>query len=86
MEIKEAPRGSRPVSAGYQLFMLVLCLYALVVLALQTVIRLDPGTRGVLDYADYGVCALFFMDFILSLLRAPDRWHYFRTWGWLDLL
>jgi voltage-gated potassium channel len=77
---------ARPVSTGYQLFMLVLCLYALGALAAQTAVHLAPETRGILDYADYAVCAMFLCDFLISLWRAPDRRKYFLTWGWVDLL
>ena len=73
-------------SPGYQLFMLVLCLFALGALAAQTAIRLEPQTRGILAYADYAVCAVFLVDFVISLWRAPDRRRYLVTWGWLDLL
>jgi voltage-gated potassium channel len=66
--------------------MLALCLYALGALGAQTVFELSPETSTILDYADTGVCALFLLDFALSLLRAPDRWAYVRTWGWIDLL
>lgn len=75
-----------PASVGYQLFMLILCLYALAALALETAIRLEPETLAILDYADYAVCALFLLDFLVSVRRAPDRWRYLITWGWLDLL
>jgi voltage-gated potassium channel len=71
---------------GYQLFMLVLCVYALAALAAQTAIRLEPGTKSILDYADYAVCGVFLLDFFISLVRAPNRWQYFLRWGWLDLL
>jgi voltage-gated potassium channel len=73
-------------SAGYQLFMLVLCLYALGALAAQSAARLEPRTRGVIDYADNVVCVFFLADFLVSLWQAPDRRRYFLTWGWLDLL
>jgi voltage-gated potassium channel len=73
-------------SASYQLFMLVLCLYALASLAVQAAVRLDPAILQILEYADYGVCAIFFADFVFSLWRAESRWRYFATWGWLDLL
>jgi voltage-gated potassium channel len=73
-------------SAGYQLLMLVLCIYALGVLAVQTAVKLRPDTRDVLDLADYGVCVIFFVDFLIDLWRAPNRRAYFFTWGWLDLL
>src|SRR5687768_3976700 len=78
--------ANRFASAPYQLFMLVLCLYALGVLAFQTTVAASPETRTILDYADYVVCALFFADFVVSLVRAPNRWRYLYTWGWLDLL
>jgi voltage-gated potassium channel len=73
-------------SAGYQLMMLVLCIYALAVLAIQTAVRLRPETREILDLADYAVCVIFFVDFLIDLWRAPSRRNYFLTWGWLDLL
>lgn len=79
---RESSRGS----ASYQVFMLVLCVYALAMLAAQTAVRFDPRTRDVLDYADYAVCAIFFADFWVNLIRATNRWRYFITWGWLDLL
>jgi voltage-gated potassium channel len=73
-------------SAAYQLFMLVLCIFALAILALQGVFRGDKEIRQVLEWTDNFVCALFFADFCRSLVRAPNRLRYFFTWGWLDLL
>jgi voltage-gated potassium channel len=78
--------ASKAPSPCYQLFMLVLCLYALGALAVQRAIQLEPGTRGILDTADYVVCTVFLVDFVISLVRAPNRWQYFTKWGWLDLL
>jgi voltage-gated potassium channel len=66
--------------------MLVLCVYTLGVLAIQTAIRLEPGTRGILDIADYAVCVIFFLDFVFEFARSKNRYRYFFTWGWLDLL
>lgn len=70
----------------YQLFMLALCLWAILSLATDTVVRLDPETSRVLDYADNVVCGLFFIDFLTNLYRAPRRWAYLASWGWIDLL
>src|SRR5687768_8583712 len=72
--------------AGYQFFMLVLCIYALAVLAADATVRLRPEVKAVFEYADYAVCAIFFIDFFVSLWAAPNRWQYFVTWGWIDLL
>ena len=73
-------------SPRYQLFMLVLCVFALAVLMLEVVFRGDREIVRVLDYADTAVCFIFLGDFAHSLLRAPRKLRYFATWGWLDLL
>src|SRR5262245_14760253 len=75
--------GSSP---AYQIFMLALCIYALA--ALGAAAASPPGSevRLLLSYTDTGVCVLFLADFFVSLYRAENRWRYFYTWGWLDLL
>ena len=79
-------RPPAPASPGYQVFMLVLCLYSLGMLAYRASGPSDPSITRIIDYADFAVCVLFFCDFLNSLLRAHNRWEYLRTWGWLDLL
>lgn len=66
--------------------MFVLCLLALASLAIQASIQLDTGTQRILEYADVMVCVLFLGDFLICIMRAPNRRQYFVTWGWLDLL
>lgn len=73
-------------SIQYQLFMLALCVYVLVALAAEAILRPDAETRLLLQYADTAICAVFLLDFVLCLYRAEDRWRYLYTWGWLDLL
>lgn len=73
-------------SPAYQLFMLALCLYALVTLAAEAAFPPTSEIQHLLTYADTAVCMLFLVDFGLSLYRAENRWRYFYTWGWLDLL
>ncbi|MCU1348795.1 MAG: kcsA [Acidobacteria bacterium] len=74
------------LSSTYHVAMLVLSLYAIVALAAEAAVHLDPQIRQVLTYADYAVCMLFAGDFLLSLWRSPRRLHYLATWGWVDLL
>jgi voltage-gated potassium channel len=74
------------LSGPYQLFMLMLCLFALMTLAADTIVPLAPSTRDVLRYADTAVCGVFFLDFLIQLARARSRWEYFVRWGWIDLL
>jgi voltage-gated potassium channel len=66
--------------------MLMLCLFALITLAADTVVPLAPSTRDILRYADTAVCGVFFLDFLIQLARARSRWEYFVRWGWIDLL
>lgn len=77
---------SREAGPGFQLFMFALCVYAVGVVAVESAIDLSPHTLTILEIADYGVCAVFFADFLASLWRADSRWRYFITWGWVDLL
>ena len=69
----------------YAVFMLVLSLFALGLLAYHTIVEVEPETRAILGYADHLICILFFLDFLLSLARAPKKGSYFVRWGWLDL-
>ena len=80
------PAAPRPQSPPYQLFMLILCVLTLVGVAIQVLAQPTSEVKGVLQVADAVACALFFADFLLSLHRAPDRWRYMYTWGWLDLV
>ncbi len=80
-----ASDSSDAKSQPYQVFMLALCLYALGVLTADSFFSLDPSTRTILEYTDNAVCGLFFLDFVISLIRAPSRWQYLYTWGWIDL-
>lgn len=73
-------------SPSYLLFVLVSSILGLLLLAAGAFLRLDPAVVTLLHYADAVVCLLFFVDFLVSLGRAPDRRRYLLTWGWLDLL
>ena len=70
----------------YQVFILLLCIGALMLLGVDVALKLDPGTHQILLYADTVLCAIFFFDFLHSLYKAPDRRSYMLRWGWVDLL
>ena len=78
--------GRDEINFAYQFFMLFLCVYAIAALTAGAVFPLSADTKTVIQYADFAVCSIFFVDFLNSLYRAPDRWKYLRTWGWIDLL
>jgi voltage-gated potassium channel len=79
-------RPARPASPGYQVFMLIMCLFSIGILAFHVSRPSDPGIAEILGYADFAVCMIFLVDFMLSVARAQDRWRYLWTWGWIDLL
>jgi voltage-gated potassium channel len=70
----------------YQLFMLTLCAWALLVLAADAFLPLQESTREILQYADNAVCGLFLADFFYNFLTARRKVAYLVTWGWIDLL
>jgi voltage-gated potassium channel len=70
----------------YLLFMLFASFIALVALAFQAFGTPEPSTRTILEYLDVLMCMLFFVDFLISFHRAPNKWRYMVTWGWLDLV
>jgi voltage-gated potassium channel len=74
--------GSRP----YELFMLGLSGYAVTAFFAQALLAMSETAQHVLAWADVGVCAVFFVDFVRSVRLAPSRSRYLLTWGWLDLL
>ena len=69
----------------WQLVMLVLSLYVLIALFLQTAFPLPPDISRLLQMSDTFICFMFFADFLGSLWTAPSKAHYLR-WGWIDLL
>jgi voltage-gated potassium channel len=73
-------------SHSYELFMASLCVFALATLAVERFVDLTDPMSDVLQLADKAVCLMFLLDFGYSLATAPNRWRYFRTWGWIDLL
>lgn len=69
----------------WQYFMLVLSVFALALLAVQTFFSLDANTRSSLRIVDTFICVIFFADFAWQLYRSHPRMAYLK-WGWLDLI
>jgi len=57
----------------YQLFMLVLCVLALLGIVVQNALRQDPEIEAILDVADFLICVAFAIDFVVSLRRSRTR-------------
>lgn len=85
-EQPELVDANKPAAGIYQLVLLALAVYAVLALAIDALIKPDPEIRRLIQYADWVVCLVFFADFVRNLTQAANKWHYMRTWGWLDLL
>ncbi len=69
----------------YDFFILLLSIFVLFAMGLETFLPLDEDVKVILLYADNGVCLLFFIDFLYCFITAPNRWRYMK-WGWIDLV
>ncbi len=69
----------------YELFMLMLCVYSLISLTMDTFFHLPANEVAILDAIDNVVCGIFLLDFVVGFAIARDK-RQFLTWGWIDLL
>ena len=76
----------RSPDGAYLLFMLLLSGLSLAILGVGVMVPIGSDERRILEVADNVVCVFFLADFVFSFARAENRWRYFRTWGWLDLV
>lgn len=70
----------------YALGLALLAVVSFVNFFFLTFVPLPVSIRQILTTFDYVVALLFLADFVFKFLRAPKKWAYMRTWGWLDLL
>jgi len=69
----------------FGLFILILSIYVLTALLVDTLFVLDPQVSLVLRFVDDFVCAIFLIEFIIRFYRAESKWKFMR-WGWIDLV
>lgn len=64
---------------------ILLTLYVLGALVIDTFWKLPKETTILLNYFDYAICAFFFLEFLFRFWKADNKLHFMR-WGWIDLL
>jgi voltage-gated potassium channel len=69
----------------FQCLILLLSVYVLCVVFVETVVDLSPQTSLLLDYLDSLICLVFLYDFFIHLYKAPSK-KAFLKWGWLDFV
>ncbi len=78
----EDPQGKL---TSFQLLVLVLSIYVLIALFVDTVFKLSPEVSLLLQTLDTIICFIFLGDFFYHLCRAKDR-RAFLKWGWIDFI
>lgn len=72
-------------SALYQLFLLTLSIYVLIVVFAETFLVNDPEIALLLQRIDLCICLVFLADFFVNLYKAESKLEYMK-WGWIDLI
>lgn len=67
------------------ILVIVLTLYVLGALVIDTFWVLPTETASLLNYFDYMICAFFFLEFSYRFAKAESKLQ-FMKWGWIDLL
>ncbi len=67
------------------LLIAVLSVFVLIIMFVDTVLELDAETSHLFKLLDFGICIIFFGDFIYRFIKAPSKLAYLK-WGWIDLL
>lgn len=68
-----------------QILILILSVYILIALFIDTVYQLPPEVSHVLQISDFGICIIFLFDFCYRFYKAESKLK-FMTWGWIDLI
>lgn len=68
--------------------LIIALLSVISILLLSITFFLEPESELylLLNYYDYALCAFFLYDFFSELKQSKNRWKYFYTYGWIDLL
>jgi len=64
---------------------IILSIYVLVALIIQTVFIIPDEISNILDYVDNLICAFFFIEFCINFYKAENKLG-FMKWGWIDLV
>ena len=69
----------------FQCVILILSIYVLGALFVQTVFPLPPEVNLLIERIDFGICLIFIADFLVRLYKAPSKMSFLK-WGWIDLV
>ncbi len=75
-----------PKQQAYTIFILMISIFSILLVGIITFIPLSPEYLIIIQYLDYIICAIFFVDFLYTFIRSENKKRYFFTWGWFDLV
>jgi voltage-gated potassium channel len=67
------------------IFVILLSIYVLAALLVDTFFKLSPETSKLLNLIDNVICVFFFLEFCIRFYRAESKLKFMR-WGWIDLI
>lgn len=67
------------------LIVILLSVYVLLALCIDTFFELSYQITRVLDYIDNGICIFFLFEFCIRFYKAENKIK-FMKWGWIDLV
>lgn len=69
----------------FQVVVLVLSVFVLVILSVELVVPFDPEVERLLQWIDTAICGVLLVDFGVRFRKAESKLAFLK-WGWLDLL
>jgi len=69
----------------FNLLIIVLSIYVLIALLIDTVFKLPPEISNLLSLVDNIICFVFIIDFCIRFYAADNKLK-FMQWGWIDLI
>ena len=67
------------------IIVIVLSIYVLLALIVDTTFTLPAETSRLLNYIDITICIFFFTEFLIRFIKAENKLK-FMVWGWIDLV
>ncbi len=86
MTAKHTPANlQEPTPGSFDFFMTAVALLALALVVAESTLEESSEVAKLFRSFDFAVCAIFLIDFVIRLARAPRKLKYLFGWGLLDL-
>lgn len=83
--MESSPTNQAAKVSFLQCLILILSIYVLGALFVQTVFPLPPDVNVLIDRIDFAICLIFLADFFVRLSKASSKMSFLK-WGWIDLV